>query len=806
MGNRSYWEEVKSLFTVVSDLPEDERAAYLERVCSDPRMRSDVFHLLQADSDVTGWLTGSWGEKTPDDEVAGPADLEGSVVGRFHVLHRIGSGGMGAVYLAERTDEGLTQQVALKVIQRGMVNDHAVARFLREREILARLDHPGICPLFDSGVTDDGRPYFVMPFLEGALPLTSYCDEKGLDTQQRIELFVQVCEAVHHAHRNLVVHSDIKPANVLVTTGGHVQLVDFGVSRLLASDSDGLTTQLGAQRPVSLDNASPEQILGRPPTTSSDVYSLGALLYQLLAGTRPYSLDPTSDFRRQIENRRAPARRSERGVMPEDLYNICLKAMRIEPEARYGSVMALADDVECWWEDRPVTARAPGALYRLRKFTKRNLWPVATAAVGMVAAVVVSLVLAVTAARTAQERDRAEATAEFWAHLFEQTDPVHSREAVPDVIELLGRAESELIGESQLGPGVRARLLGEVSTAYWNLGRAGEARRSADAAVALLDESDVDAKARALAYMHQSNIAISQIDTEAARRAVDRALYWAGQSNELTNSEQAMVLEANALVLEVEEKRIEAVEAMEQAIDLREQSSENDRIALANAYGNLAYMYFKAGRQADEPETWFEQADENIRASLALLRDEFGPEHPRVASMLNASGRLNMERGRLEAALEDYSSAVEIAAVSLPPGHEMYSYLHYNRGVLNRQLGRIEESVAAFAAASEAALAGLSSEHPRYREALVGQARGELALGETGRARETLQALEEVLPGLEPDDPARMWHEVLTAQLQAAANRESVDAETIDGIIGRAEEIGDQELVDYSAGLNRPTP
>lgn len=805
MSANDHWEQVKALFVAASELPEGERPAYLERVCVDPRMRAEVQDLLAADSDATAWLTAT--PSVGRDEATGAAkDLEGTRVGRFDVLHRIGSGGMGAVYLAERTDDGLTQQAALKVIQRGMVSDHAIARFLREREILARLDHPGICALIDSGVTADGRPYFVMPFLEGALPVTDYCDQKALGIRRRLTLFEQICAAVHHAHRNLVVHGDLKPANVLVTGEGHVQLVDFGVSRLLASDSTTLTSQYGAERPISLTNASPEQIEGWPPTTSSDVYSLGVLLYQLLAGASPWTIRPGDELKAQIDNRPLPARTTERGRMPEDLYNIGLKAMEIDPDRRYASVMALAEDVERWLEDRPVTARAPGTLYRLGKFIKRNLWPVATATVGVAAVVVIGVVLAVSAARTAQERDRAEATAEFWAHLFEQTDPVHSREAVPDVIELLGRAESELTGDSELAPGVRARLLGEVSTAYWNLGRAEDARRSADAAVALLDESDVDAKARALAYVHQSNIAISQIDTEVARRAVDRALYWAGQSNELTNSEQAMVLEANALVLEVEEKRIEAVEAMEQAIDLREQSGENDRIDLANAYGNLAYMYFKAGRQADESETWFEQADENIRASLALLRDELGPEHPRVASMLNASGRLNMERGRLEAALENYSSAVEIAAVSLPPGHEMYSYLHYNRGVLNRQLGRIEESVAAFAAAAEAALSGLSDDHPRYREALVGQIRGLLALGDTELAGDRLAALADVLPDLADDDPTRLWHEVFDRQLQAARSESVIDEPWLSDMRRRSEALANTELSDYVAQLGRQAP
>lgn len=807
MGEEKHWDQVKSLFAAASELPADERVAYLEKVCADPRMRSDVLELLEADSDVTGWLTGVGRDGGPDEAPDAPVDLEGSTVGRFRVLHRIGSGGMGAVYLAERTDEGLTQQVALKVIQRGMVNDHAIARFLRERQILARLDHPGICPLIDSGVTADGRPYFVMPFLEGALSLTRYCDEKKLDTVQRIKLFRRVCEAVHHAHRNLVVHSDLKPANVLVTTGGNVQLVDFGVSRLLATDSNDLTTQHGAERPISLDNASPEQILGQAPTTSSDVYSLGTLLYQLIAGARPYSLNPQQDFTEQLEHRRAPARTTDRGTLPEDLYNICLKAMRTEPEERYGSVMALAEDVERWLDDRPVSARGPSVAYLARKFVKRNVWPVVTATVGVLAVVAIAVVLAVTAARTAQERDRAEAIAEFWAHLFEEADPVNAREAATDVDELLDRAVAELTGESSLPPATRAHLLGVISTAYWNLANAEDARRAAEAGVALFEGTDADPLERIRAYQHLSNVAISQIDAEAARAAVDRALYWVERTSGVPPVVHAHALEAHALVLEVEGKPVEAAQAMEEAIGLLEEAPEGaSNVALATSRGNLAYMYFNVAREADEPEPWFKLAEKNVRRSLDLLREEFGGEHPRVAIMLNASGALNMERGRYEVALEDFRQAAEIADKTLPPEHEMLSYLNYNKAELNRRLGRTREAVSAFAATAEAALTGLSAEHPRYREALIGQARGELALGEIDKAETTLQALEKVLSGLEPEDPSRLWHEILTAQLQAAETHEPVDVESIDSIVSRAESLGDEELFDYASNLVPSTP
>lgn len=805
MSGPEYWERVKSLFATVSELPEAERVAHLARICSDPRMRSDVMELLAADVDGTTWLSDSGLGDARMEFGELPADLEGQQLGRFSVLHRIGSGGMGTVYLAERKDEDLTQQVAIKVLQRGMVNDHAVARFLREREIQARLDHPSICPLYDSGVTDDGRPYFVMPFLEGARPLTQYAREKRLSVRERLRLFREVCEAVHHAHRNLVVHSDLKPGNVLVSSEGRVQLVDFGVSRLLSQEDEELTVQHGGSRPISVDNASPEQLFGLAPTTSSDIYSLGGLLYQLLAGEKPYKIDTTRDYRAQVEMRTDPPRETSSGVMPRDLYQICLKAMRVEPDERYGSVMALVDDIDRWFDDRPVQARAPGLFYQACKFVKRNFWPVASAGTGVAALATVAVVMAVTAARTAEERDRAQATAEFWAHLFEQTDPVHSQEAVPDVLELLARAETELTESDEMGAETRAELLGEVATAYWNLASTEEARRAAEAAAALLEQSGTDNAARAMAYKLAANIAISQMDVEGARKAADRAVHWAERGADLSRAERAQVIEADALVLEVEGKLEEAAEGMERVIALQSSDDRDSAVDQATSYGNLAYMYFNIGREAADPQPWFERADETLARSLEMLREHLGNEHPRVGFMLNATGVINMERGRYPAALEDFDQAAAVLSDSVPPGHEIHSYINYNRGVLFRKLGRMEEAVAAFAATEQAALDGLSSDHPRYREALVGQVRGLLALQQFERAGAKLEDLSGVLSGLPENDPAPLWFELLNRRRQAAASGRTLDPAWLDRFRERTEVVANAELDAYLDTLG-PAP
>ena len=391
MNEQSRWQQVKSFYAAAQDLPPDQRETWLESQCPDAAIRREVRELLAADREATGWLPDSpeLGATAPEL----PSDLEGQTIGRFEIVQRIDSGGMGAVYLARITDDG--REVALKVIQRGLVTDQAVARFLREREILARLDHPGICPMLDSGTTPDGRPFLVMPFLEDARPITEYCSEHDLALRARVGLCIAACEAVQHAHQNLVVHSDLKPGNVLVTADGRVQLVDFGISRLLAPGHEELTRRFGEQRPATLDYASPEQLRGDSPSTLSDIYSLGALLYRCSAITRPTALPPV-----RIRDRfPVPPEPSRPKALPLDLFNICRKAMAAEPAARYGSASGLGEDLQRWLEDRPVSAQAPSLGYQLSKFVRRHFWPVATAATALVAVVVLAAVLAVNNAR-----------------------------------------------------------------------------------------------------------------------------------------------------------------------------------------------------------------------------------------------------------------------------------------------------------------------------------------------------------------------------------------------------------------------
>jgi len=330
-------------------------------------------------------------------------DAQTTTPRRYRLVRRVGEGGMGVVYLAERADAGFVQQVALKVLGVGAVGSPTLLeRFARERQLLARLEHPGIARLLDGGVLADGQPFLAMEYVEGER-IDTWCERHGLDLRQRIALFLKVCAAVEYAHRNLVIHRDLKPANILVDAQGQPKLLDFGIARLIDAQAvEGTLTETG-QHALTLAYASPEQIEQQPLTTAVDVYGLGMVLYQLVAGRRPWQhittphqlshaivageIVPPS---RSVQPPQVDGREVPRRVVPADIDAIALKALRRRASERYATIGALAADLRNWLEQRPVLARRGRRLYRLRRFLQRNRWPL-TAAAALVLSVLAGL-------------------------------------------------------------------------------------------------------------------------------------------------------------------------------------------------------------------------------------------------------------------------------------------------------------------------------------------------------------------------------------------------------------------------------
>ena len=378
---------VDGLLDELLDLPADSRNSMLDRKCpDDPAVHAEVRSLLKAARAVGGFLS------TPAMLASEPLleDIPpGTRIGAWRILRRIGRGGMGVVYEAERAEGDFQQRVAVKLLRQESVAE--LPRFHIERQILASLEHPGVARLYDGGVTSDGRPYMVMEFVEGR-PITEYCVSTQASLAERMRLFVQACEAVAYAHRNLIVHRDLKPANILVTPQGQVKLLDFGIAKLIDVDAGELTQTAAA--PLTPLAAAPEQLLGQPVTTATDVYALGLLLFELLTDTQPWlrAGGPIAQAVRVVLDEPAPVpsrRAAEVSGAPfparllrGDLDSIVAKAARKEPQHRYATVDALEGDIELALKGEPVAARSGARWYVFGRTLRRYRWvTVATAAV-----------------------------------------------------------------------------------------------------------------------------------------------------------------------------------------------------------------------------------------------------------------------------------------------------------------------------------------------------------------------------------------------------------------------------------------
>ncbi|HEX7931846.1 MAG TPA: protein kinase [Paraburkholderia sp.] len=407
------WQLAGDIFEKLLDVPVSERGLLLGTLCGDD-MELRKFVVSMLDSQEQGGRAGaasaaetiaaaqSDGTRPP---TAQDADAVSSRVGPWRLVDKLGVGGMGVVWLAERADGQFHQRAALKLIKRGMDTDAVLARFLRERQILARLDHPNIAHLLDGGIAADGRPYFAMEYVKG-LPLLDYCSKLNADLETRLRLFLEICAAVQFAHERHVVHRDLKPSNVLITSTGAVKLLDFGIAKLLHDDEEPIVTltRAGSGRPMTPAYAAPEQIAGEQITVAADVYALGGVLYELLTGRLAHDFSTAPDAGAVLGIIRAtdPAMPSRlapatlpvpRGRLRGDLDTIMLTALRAQPERRYADVAALAGDVRNYLAGKPIAARRDHVFYRGWKFLRRHRSEVG--AVALIAVIVAAAVLAV---------------------------------------------------------------------------------------------------------------------------------------------------------------------------------------------------------------------------------------------------------------------------------------------------------------------------------------------------------------------------------------------------------------------------
>ncbi len=720
---------VRALFEELVELPESERAARLSAV-ADPDVRAQVERLLAADSEAGRFLETPAAVLAADmlaERAASSSEPLPERIGVFRIVGRLGRGGMGDVLLGERADGAFEQKVAIKLLRRGMDSEEVLARFARERRILARLEHPHIARLLDGGITDDGRPYFVMELVAGE-PITAYARSRSLSVEERIRLVLDCCDAVSAAHRSLVVHRDLKPSNVLVTSEGGVKLLDFGIAKLLGPDDADPTQTRTDLRLLTPAYAAPEQVLGQPVTTATDVWALGALLYELLTGTLPLKRDGRSGpelaaavhqetverasarvAREPLESlpiaepSEADRRRIGRGLRG-DLDNILRMALRREPERRYGSVAAFADDLRRHLSGRPVRARADTFGYRLGKFVRRQRVAVAAAAlilltlIGGLAATRWQARRAEANAKTAAAAARrAEGVKEFLIGLFEIADPEQSGGSIP-ASALLDQAGKRLDTELASEPEVQSDLLEAVARIDRGIGRLEPAEALARRSLAIREKvlpSGDGAIGRSLATL--GAITMDRGKLEEAEKQLAKAL-------KIVEAKEGEGSLAAARVRSDYAQALFWKGDVARAAELEGQVYETYRRVLGDDNVQTAIHLRNRGVLREELDR-LDEAEADGRASQAVLEKHLGPEHPNLGqSYLNLAVLLD-RRGKAEEAEKWFLRSLEVRRKALGPDHravgqtlQLLALFYLNQGKLDESEANYRQALALFRA------------------------------------------------------------------------------------------------------------
>jgi serine/threonine-protein kinase len=689
---------------------------------------------------------------------------------------------MGAVYQADREEGDFRRTVAVKLVRGGPDADALARRFLQERRILARLEHPRIARMYDGGVTSRGDPFVVMEFVDGR-PIDEYCTEMGLSIDERIGLFDQVCEAVEYAHRRLIVHRDLKPNNILVEAGGDVKLLDFGVAKLLDLPADETGTVTRPGRPVlTPEYASPEQLRGEPVSTACDVYALGVLLYELLTGMRPYSFSSRSPFEiEQVIRAQEPRRpsiavtdpaASRTAPLPHaddappsdrdglerirkrlsgDLDNIVLTALRQEPDRRYPSVAALREDLRRHQAGFPVSARPQTLAYRASKFVRRHRGAVAAAALVAIATLA-GVTGTVWQARAAERQaERAERVTTLLADIFQASDPDAAAGRAPTARELLDRGAQRLERELGAEPDLHAELLAVVGGIYESLGEYQASRDLLTRSVELrrgLGRGSELGLATSLADL--SSVLYELAEYEAAESAAresreirsrllgDDAVETARSVSNIASTLSARGLydEAEPLFREVLAIDRAAGDTAEVATDLsnlglllqnmnrndesREMLEEALRLRRGLYGGDHTLVAIAAHNLAETLKSQgdYEEADPLLREVVDMRVRLLGEDHPHVALALNNRGDLMTQTGRYEEAAELHVRALAIRRAALGEDHPDVAASLNNLAIVAYHRREYDAAAAAFIEARDVFARTRGETHPNTLTAL----------------------------------------------------------------------------------------
>ncbi len=825
---REQWRRVKRILATAIEHKKAERETYLNRVCGeDDALRAEIESLLVA-HEGAGFTAG-----IPEGWLA-TLDLEpGSLLGPYRVVKKLGEGGMGQVFAA-RQEAPVRRTVALKLIRPGMDSQGAIVRFAAERQALALMGHPNIAQVFDAGTSDRGRLYFAMELVDGH-SIIEHCNAHRLSCSERIRLFLQVCRGVQHAHQKGIIHRDLKPSNVLIATvdGQPVpKIIDFGIAKVIQGQLHDSAPQTDLDRLMGTpEYMSPEQTdpRGLAVDTRSDVYSLGALLYELLTGTPPF--DPRAlrrlgleDLKQRIREIEPPrpscahtagtAVRHRTAIDPSrltgDLDWIVLCALDKDPNQRYESPAAMAQDLERHLHDQPVTAGPPTLRYRLGKFVRRHRLGVGVALVVALTAAsglglaVLGLTRAVRSERVAQlhaskarteadrasrEAETAQQVSEFLLSLFRSSNPRYYQRPGMTVREVLDAGADRIRQNLSDRPRIRSRMMQTMGQAYHGIGLHAEARSLYEEALRLrtkeegelslgvseilhnqgwllLDLGENDASRpviersiaikeellgpdhpRVAAGLHNLGILTRrEANYEAARRLFERALKIREAAHGPEHGDVAMTLTSLGLLLAETGDLGTAVKHLLRALAIEERRRGADHPELAFVFSNLAEVRQEQGN--------LREAREHAQRALELDLAAYGPEHKYVAVSLMILGRIEREAGAYETAREYLVRAMAVIETVLHPGHLRMAQVLQEMAALDRAEGSTARAERRYRRALGILEKLLGLDHPAIANVLVSLAEMAIEGGDENTAQRLYaQALEIRASRLEPDNP-----------------------------------------------------
>jgi serine/threonine-protein kinase len=804
--DRPDWARISGLLDNALAVPTGERERWLASLpARDADLAATLRDLLaRASAETDEFMRKPVRLRGAPEEAFAPsvAAQPGMGVGAYRLLREIGAGGMGAVWLAERADGMLRRQVALKLPRLAWDTPGLAARMVRERDILAGLEHPNIARLYDAGVDAQGRPYLAMEYIDGR-PLDVYCNEHGLDAKPRLELFLQVARAVAHAHARLVVHRDLKPSNLLVTADGSVHLLDFGIAKIIEGDpgrESARETQLTelAGRALTPDYAAPEQIRGEAITIAVDVYSLGVVLYELLTDVRPSAVRVADAEGAPLASSVAKDRKHA-SALRGDLDTILAKALKAVPTERYASVDAFAADVQRHLEGAPVLARPDSILYRASRLVRRHKLPAVLAALTVlsiaggtapVAAVMIALAAGVgvalwqagiartQAARAAEEarqaqreRDRAFSLLERHEAAVDFLQVMVSEGATADEkvtrAELLERSERLALTAASSQPELQATVLDMLASMYNSFGDYAKAESILRSAIELVrDSRDVTLRAR-IECNHA--LTVSELGSvELARRTIESWLA-------CPDVEPHVAALCQQYLAEIARNNNDAKGALANALGaqarLRE-SPHKSPVIEASIAGDIAYALHLNG--------CFAEADRQYAAAMQLHRDLGREESPTAIAILNNWGLACIGAGDVRRALEHHEEAMRISARRAPDGAPP-PYLVGNHAYLLNALARYEE---AFAEAERACALAERAGATLFRlNALVQKAVSLRERGDVDGASRLLAELAPSIAEIPQDSFVIVGYRMGVATVALRRERYAEAAEAVDPIV-----------------------